>query len=1143
MALIGPTLLLTFPAFPQQATTSAHAQETVKKSTEAAAAKTPKAATAGPNLTIDAGSGQHTISPYIYGINYNQNLLPYILPTVVRWGGDATSQYNPTGLFANSGSDYYFANGVQTPSFEQFFETNKAAGALTIGTIPVNGYVAKDGTSCGFSVKKYGPQRCTDPGNSDCGDGIVAVAQAGASAQTYSCVGGGTASIPAGQAWVPITQVKTTDPTDADVASTPSTMQSWVSSVVSKYGDAASGGVAIWQMDNEPVWWESVHQNIHPTAQDYDETWQKGMSYAQAVKAADPTASVAGPITSVWYDLFFSRKDLNSGWATGPDYVYWGNPIDRQAHGNEDFVAWYLQQFANYEQQNGQRLLDYFDVHGYMPGTGSDATDPASVAARMASTRVFWDPNYVVANSSGVLFASGGPTGSATTGNWVSNGTTFALVDSTSGLVLATTTVALSNGSPAIVPSSISFSSGASITSSPSTIQVGSGVSTGQTTLTWSAPSSTGVQIYIGSGNYLDNQCICLIPRMKNWVNANYPGTKLTISEYILGAETTSEPSGAIAEADLLGIFGREGLDVATMWPERYPNLLPTDPVTYAFRLYRNYDGAGGQFGANGVSAVSGDQTQLSSYAALRSDGALTVMIVNKTPNNLSSNVSLANFVPASTAKVYQYSGANLTAIQTLADQAVTASGFSATFPAYSATLVVMQAPGPATISASPNPIQVPLGITVGQTTLTWDAPSSTTVDVYVGGVGGTLFTSGGPTGSAQTGDWVSNGDVFTLVDGTTHQAIATTTVSVVQTAPTATFTASPNPIPVPPGATTGQTTLTWNAPDSTTVDIYVGGTNGSLFASGGPTGSAQTGGWVSNGMVFTLVDGTSHQVLATATVSLVTVTPTASFTASPNPISVPPGITTGQTTLSWNAPASTTVNVYVGSQSGPLFTSGGPKGSATTGDWVSNGMVFVLVDGTTQELLATATVSLVTVTPTASFSASPNPILVAPGATLGQTTLTWNAPGSTAVEIHLGSATGTLFASLGPTGSAQTGGWVSNGMVFVLVDGTTHQALATTAVSVIQATQVTLLADPNPIPLAAGAASGQTTLVWNAPGSSLVEIHVGSATGPLFTTQGPSGTAVTGDWVSNGMQFVLLDANTRVTLATTTVYTTSAGT
>ncbi len=55
-----------------------------------------------------------------------------------------------------------------------------------------------------------------------------------------------------------------------------------------------------------------------------------------------------------------------------------------------------------------------------------------------------------------------------------------------------------------------------------------------------------------------------LIPRLKGWVNTYYPGTKIGLTEYNWGAE--GDINGATAQADLLGIFGREGLDLATRW-------------------------------------------------------------------------------------------------------------------------------------------------------------------------------------------------------------------------------------------------------------------------------------------------------------------------------------------------------------------------------------------------------------------------------------------------------------------------------------------------------------------------------------------------------------------------------------------------
>jgi hypothetical protein len=143
--------------------------------------------------------------------------------------------------------------------------------------------------------------------------------------------------------------------------------------------------------------------------------------------------------------------------------------------------------------------------------------------------------------------------------------------------------------------------------------------------------------------NYLDksyiNDYIRLIPRMREWVNNNYPGTKIGLTEYNWGDEgdDTNDPNdvgfinGATAQADILGILGREGADMAVRWtapPSTYYKSL----VYNAFKMYRNYDGANGGFGNISVSDTSNaNPDDVASFAAISSaTGAMTVMIISK---------------------------------------------------------------------------------------------------------------------------------------------------------------------------------------------------------------------------------------------------------------------------------------------------------------------------------------------------------------------------------------------------------------------------------------------------------------------------------------------------------------------------------
>jgi Glycoside hydrolase family 44 len=200
---------------------------------------------------------------------------------------------------------------------------------------------------------------------------------------------------------------------------------------------------------------------------------------------------------------------------------------------------------------------------------------------------------------------------------------------------------------------------------------------------------------YIGTDGVEGGPAVRLIPRMRDWVAESYPGTKLAITEYNFGG--LEHINGALAQADVLGIFGRERLDLATLWAPPQAD----QPGAFAFRIYRSYDGAGGRFGETSVRASSADQSQLAIYAAERaSDGALTLVVINKTSDELTSSLSLAGYSPAPTAALYRYSAANLAAIVPQADLAVAAGGLSASFPANSVSLIVLRP------ASEPPPVQ-----------------------------------------------------------------------------------------------------------------------------------------------------------------------------------------------------------------------------------------------------------------------------------------------------------------------------------------------------------------------------------------------------------------------------------------------------
>jgi len=190
-----------------------------------------------------------------------------------------------------------------------------------------------------------------------------------------------------------------------------------------------------------------------------------------------------------------------------------------------------------------------------------------------------------------------------------------------------------------------------------------------------------------------------LIPRMHQWVDQYYPGTKLAITEYMW--QNLANITGAIAQSDILGIFGRESLDYGTLWGPP----MPTDPGMFSFLMFLNFDGNGNQFGETSISATSDDPDTLSIFGAQRSDMALTILVLNKTSAAISDSVSLANFTPAggNTLQTWQYSPANLSRIVSATGTTISGNTLNATFPALSMTLFVV--PASQSVMTVPKPI------------------------------------------------------------------------------------------------------------------------------------------------------------------------------------------------------------------------------------------------------------------------------------------------------------------------------------------------------------------------------------------------------------------------------------------------------
>jgi hypothetical protein len=230
-----------------------------------------------------------------------------------------------------------------------------------------------------------------------------------------------------------------------------------------------------------------------------------------------------------------------------------------------------------------------------------------------------------------------------------------------------------------------------------------------------------------------------VIPRMKAMVNEIYPGTPLSFTEWGAGlaANAGTDFSTAIADADTLGVFGREGLGIASRWGG------PTSgtPEYPAWKLFTNYDGAHHQFEPLSISATNnGNSALFSSFASLNSAGTvMTVMVLNKDPNNAAqANFNLSGF-SASNYVAYTLSSTSSSAISASSSQSWSATQI---FAPYSITLLVIngsEASKPVSEwSLNPDDLMIPASgtatlhpaITSGSATVTL---SSAVFDAYEG--------------------------------------------------------------------------------------------------------------------------------------------------------------------------------------------------------------------------------------------------------------------------------------------------------------------------------------------------------------------------------------------------------------------------
>jgi fibronectin type 3 domain-containing protein len=325
-------------------------------------------------VTVDALSNRHAISPYVYGVNFPVNTA-YITDsgaTMIRWGGNAATNYNWKNFDTNAANDFYYVNrpmgsGPLYADSTQFVNNIAAAGGYPIVTLGMLSWAGKDTTSYSFSVSKYGAQCATDPFLADAGNGVKS-----------DCATNVTGNNPQ-DAYIALLNGP---PAGGDPAGSVYRNQ-WVAALATQY---VNGRPHFYDMDNEIDIWGSTHRDVHPNPSGYNEMRDTFIGEARAVKGWDSQAVRFGPVSCCWW-------------------FYWNgaNNNDKNAHGGVDFLPWWLNEVLWSDQIAGTRSLDVLDIHAYPDSPDNLGSDTAAQkqAAALRIFRDYWDPTYV-SESSGV---------------------------------------------------------------------------------------------------------------------------------------------------------------------------------------------------------------------------------------------------------------------------------------------------------------------------------------------------------------------------------------------------------------------------------------------------------------------------------------------------------------------------------------------------------------------------------------------------------------------------------------------------------------------------------------------------------------------------------------------------------------------
>ena len=188
-----------------------------------------------------------------------------------------------------------------------------------------------------------------------------------------------------------------------------------------------------------------------------------------------------------------------------------------------------------------------------------------------------------------------------------------------------------------------------------------------------------------------------LLPTIQNSINKYNPGTKIGITEYSYGGD--DHITGGIAEADVLGVFGKYGVYFASVWGGG-------SYTASGFNIYTNYDGKGSKYGDTKVKAETTDIENSSVYASVDSkdDSKLHIMMINKNYDSpMTVNFNVANNKNYTSGRVFAFDRGSVNIYEKPAIDSISGNKFSYTVPALTVCHIVLDSNASATIYGDAN--------------------------------------------------------------------------------------------------------------------------------------------------------------------------------------------------------------------------------------------------------------------------------------------------------------------------------------------------------------------------------------------------------------------------------------------------------